>query len=54
MSYDGSYAFSVGKDKHIMIWDVRAKAAVHSIDGSSYTDMNDICYSSSPNMEGMS
>ena len=53
MSYDGAFAFSVGKDKHIMIWDIRAKSAVHSIDGTAYTDMNDICYSSSPNMEGM-
>lgn len=48
MSYDGSYAFSVGKDKAIMIWDVRAKSFVHRIDGKAYTDMNDICYSSSP------
>lgn len=53
MSTDGSYAFSVGKDKFIHIWDVRSKQSVYSIDGTSYSDMNDICLTSSPAMQSM-
>ena len=48
MFNDGSYALSVGTDKFIHIWDIRAKNAVHSVDGTSYTEMNDIGISSPP------
>lgn len=41
---DGSFAMSVGTDKYIRIWDVRAKAHVCSIDGTAYTDMNEIAF----------
>ena len=50
MSNDGSYAFSVGTDKYIHIWDVRQKAAAASIDGTMYSDMNDISFSTSPSL----
>lgn len=48
MSNDGSYAFSVGKDRTIQIWDVRAQKSQAEIDGTMYKDMNDICFTSSP------
>ncbi len=35
---------SVGTDKFIRLWDVRAKAAVCSIDGTAYGDMNEIAF----------
>ena len=33
-SLDGSFAVSVGTDKKIKIWDIRAKSYVDSMDGS--------------------
>lgn len=48
MSNDGSTAMSVGTDKYIRIWDVRAKTQITQIDGTSFSDMNEICFSSSP------
>ena len=51
MSNDGSYAMSVGTDKYIRLWDLRTKSSVCAIDGTSYADMNEICYSSSPSTE---
>lgn len=53
MSNDGAFAFSVGTDKFIQIWDVRQRTAVHAIDGSMYGDMNDISFSSPPPLEGL-
>jgi WD40 repeat protein len=53
MSNDGSYAMSVGTDKFIRIWDIRAKSAVCAIDGTKYSDMNEICFSSSPSIEAV-
>jgi hypothetical protein len=38
---------SVGTDKYIRLWDVRAKAAVCAIDGTSYSDMNEIAFAPS-------
>ncbi len=35
---------SVGTDKYIRLWDVRAKSAVCSIDGTAYSDMNEIAF----------
>jgi WD40 repeat protein len=51
MTNDGSYAMSVGKDKQIRIWDIRAKSSVCSIDGSAYAEMNEICFSPSPSLD---
>ena len=51
MASDGSHAMSVGTDKFIRMWDVRAKAAVCSIDGTMHADMNEIAFSSSPVLE---
>jgi WD40 repeat protein len=34
MTNDGSCAFSVGTDRFIQMWDVRAKQAVGAIDGT--------------------
>jgi WD40 repeat protein len=48
MTSDGSFAMSVGTDKYIRIWDVRAKAQVCSIDGTAYGDMNEIVFTNSP------
>ena len=48
MSNDATSAMSVGTDKYIRIWDVRMKQQVSAIDGTSYADMNEICFSSSP------
>jgi WD40 repeat protein len=53
MSNDGSYAMSVGTDKFIRIWDIRAKSSVCAIDGTKYSDMNEICFSSSPSIEAV-
>lgn len=39
---------SVGTDKFIRIWDVRMKSQISAIDGTQYSDMNEICFSSSP------
>ena len=50
MTPDGSFAMSVGTDKYIRIWDVRAKSHVCSIDGSAYGDMNEISFSPSPSI----
>jgi hypothetical protein len=38
---------SVGTDKYIRLWDVRAKSAVCSIDGTAYGDMNEIAFAPS-------
>lgn len=46
MSYDGSFAVSVGTDKIIKIWDVRCKKYVDEMDGSSFSEMNEISLSS--------
>jgi WD40 repeat protein len=50
MASDGSAAMSVGTDKFIRLWDVRAKQSISSIDGTMYADMNEICFSSSPSL----
>lgn len=47
MTSDGSYGMSVGTDKHIRLWDVRAKAQICAIDGSAYGDMNEIVFTPS-------
>lgn len=52
MSSDGSFGMSVGKDKYILLWDVRMKKSIASIDGTHYADMNEICFSSSPSIDG--
>ena len=43
MSYDGSFAVSVGTDKTIKIWDVRCRQFVDQIDGTGLSEMNEIC-----------
>jgi hypothetical protein len=48
MTDDGSYAISVGTDKFIRIWDVRAKSHVDAIDGTAYGDMNEIAFYKNP------
>jgi WD40 repeat protein len=48
MASDGSTAMSVGTDKYIRMWDVRAKSQIAAIDGTSFEEMNEICFSSSP------
>ena len=40
MTSDGAFAMSVGTDKYIRIWDVRAKSHVAAIDGTETTDLN--------------
>ena len=45
MASDGSYAMSVGTDKFIRLWDIRAKSHVACKDGSAYGDMNEIIFS---------
>lgn len=52
MSNDGSFAFSVGTDKQICIWDVRQRSAAYAIDAHIYQDMNDISFSTSPSLAG--
>jgi WD40 repeat protein len=44
MTADGSFAMSVGTDKFIRIWDVRAKSHVAAIDGTAYAEMNEIAF----------
>lgn len=46
MAYDGSFAVSVGTDKMVKIWDVRCKKFVDEMDGSEFSEMNEICLSS--------
>ena len=47
-SFDGSFAVSVGVDKLIKIWDIRCKKYVDEMNGSKFSEMNEICLSSSP------
>ena len=47
-SLDGSFAISVGTDKKIKIWDIRTKSYVDSMDGSQFTEMNEISLSQQP------
>ena len=42
MSYDGSFAVSVGTDKTIKIWDVRCRQFVDYIDATGLSEMNEI------------
>lgn len=51
MSNDGSYAMSVGTDRQIRIWDIRAKASIAAIDGTGYAEMNEIVFSPSPSID---
>lgn len=51
MTADGSYAMSVGTDKYIRIWDVRAKSHVAAIDGTAYGDMNEIAFYQYPSLD---
>lgn len=46
MSYDGSFAVSVGTDKIVKIWDVRCKKYVDEMDGTQFSEMNEISLSS--------
>ena len=46
-SQDGSFAISVGTDKTIKIWDIRCKKYVDQMDGQQFSEMNEICLSSS-------
>ncbi len=48
VTQDGSYAMSVGTDKYIRMWDVRSKSAVCAMDGTAYSDMNEIAFAPSP------
>jgi len=48
MANDGFTAMSVGTDKYIRLWDVRAKKSIGAIDGTGHADMNEISFSSSP------
>ena len=48
-SFDGSFAVSVGTDKMIKIWDIRCKQYVDEMDGRQFSEMNEICLSSSQN-----
>ena len=41
-AYDGSYAVSVGVDKCVKLWDVRAKSLVGEIDGNHLSEMCEI------------
>jgi WD40 repeat protein len=45
MTSDGHFAMSVGTDKFIRLWDVRAKSNICSIDGTVYGEMNEIAFS---------
>jgi WD40 repeat protein len=45
MTSDGQFAMSVGTDKFIRLWDVRAKSNICSIDGTVYGEMNEIAFS---------
>jgi WD40 repeat protein len=51
MSSDGSTAMSVGTDKYIRLWDVRTKSAISTLDGTAYTEMNEISFSSMPSLD---
>lgn len=51
MTADGSFAMSVGTDKFIRIWDVRAKSHVAAIDGNAYGDMNEIAFYQYPSLD---
>ncbi len=54
MTSDGITAMSVGTDKYIRLWDVRTNQSIFAIDGTQYADMNEICFSSSPSLDGSS
>lgn len=45
MASDGSFAISVSKDKKILLFDVRAKAAVSIMDASQHSIMHDVALS---------
>jgi WD40 repeat protein len=52
MTPDGSCAMSVGTDKFIRLWDLRAKSQISAIDATQYGDMNEIVFSPASFIDG--
>lgn len=52
-AFDGSYAVSVGTDKMIKIWDIRCKKFVDQMDGTQFSEMNEVCLTSNQSDEDL-
>ena len=53
MAPDGSFAVSVGTDKKVLLFDVRASKAVDQMDASGMAEMHEVALSSQNGMDSV-